>query len=67
MLKVFYNFFLNFFYFPYLIIIFYRKIKNKEHKTKFKEKILFKKINRPEGFLFWFHVQVLVNLILFYL
>ncbi len=55
MLKVFYNFLINFFYLTYLIIIFYRKIKNKEHKTKFKEKILPKNINRPKGFLFWFH------------
>ena len=55
MLKVFYNFLINFFYIPYLIIIFYRKIYNKEHKTKFKDKILFKKIHRPQGFLFWFH------------
>ncbi len=57
MIKVFYNFLINFFYFPYLIIIFYRKINNKEHKTKFKEKILPKKIIRPEGFLFWFHTS----------
>ena len=57
MIKVFYNFLINFFYFPYLIIIFYRKIKNKEHKTKFKEKILLKKIDRPNGFLFWFHTS----------
>ena len=57
MIKVFYNFLINFFYFPYLIIIFYRKIKNKEHKTKFKEKILLKKIDRPKGFLFWFHAS----------
>ena len=55
MLKVFYNFLINFFYIPYLIIIFYRKIYDKEHKTKFKDKILFKKIDRPQGFLFWFH------------
>ena len=55
MLKVFYNFLINFFYIPYLLIIFYRKIYNKEHKTKFKDKILFKKIDRPQGFLFWFH------------
>ena len=55
MLKVFYNFLINFFYIPYLIIIFYRKILNKEHKNKYKDKILLKKISRPEGFLFWFH------------
>ena len=55
MLKVFYNFLINFFYIPYLIIIFYRKIFNKEHKNKYKDKILLKKISRPEGFLFWFH------------
>tara|TARA_S200000501_G_scaffold375700_1_gene428397 strand:- start:797 stop:2065 length:1269 start_codon:yes stop_codon:yes gene_type:complete len=55
MLKVFYNFLINFFYLPYLIIIFYRKIQNKEHEIKFKEKIFPKSIVRPQGFLFWFH------------
>ena len=62
MLKVFYNFLINFFYIFYLIIIIYRKFLNKEHKTKFKDKILFKKISRPEGFLFWFHAASLGEL-----
>ena len=57
MLKVFYSFLINFFYLPYLVIIFYRKIKNKEHEIKFKEKIFPKKIVRPQGFLFWFHAS----------
>ena len=57
MLKVFYSFLINFFYLPYLVIIFYRKIKNKEHEIKFQEKIFPKKIVRPQGFLFWFHAS----------
>ena len=56
MLKVLYNFLIVVFYLPYLFFVFYRKIINKEHTTKFKEKILPKKIVRPDGYLFWFHV-----------
>ena len=55
MLKVLYSFLIILFYLPYLVFVFYRKIINKEHTTKFKEKILPKKIVRPEGYLFWFH------------
>ena len=55
MLKVLYNFLIILFYFPYCTIIFFRRFFNKEHKIKFKEKILIKEIRRPEGFLFWFH------------
>ena len=56
MLKVLYSFLIILFYLPYLVFVFYRKIINKEHATKFKEKILPKKIVRPDGYLFWFHV-----------
>ena len=42
MLKVFYNF-LIVFLFTLFIFVFYRKIINKEHATKFKEKIFQKK------------------------
>ena len=55
MLKVLYSFLITLFYLPYLVFVFYRKIINKEHATKFKEKVLPKKIVRPEGYLFWFH------------
>ena len=55
MLKVLYRFLIILFYLPYIVFILYRKLINKEHKIKFKEKILPKKVNRPEGFLFWFH------------
>ena len=55
MLKVLYNFFIKIFYIPYCFIIFIRKFYKKEHKIKFKEKIFFNKIERPKGFLFWFH------------
>ena len=56
MLKVLYNFFIRIFYIPYCLIILIRILNHKEHKIKFKEKILKNKIKRPEGFLFWFHV-----------
>ena len=56
MLKVLYNFFIRIFYIPYCLIILIRILNHKEHKIKFKEKIFFKSVNRPEGFLFWFHV-----------
>tara|TARA_B100000029_G_scaffold112344_1_gene104473 strand:- start:1648 stop:2916 length:1269 start_codon:yes stop_codon:yes gene_type:complete len=55
MTKVIYSFLIGFFYIPYVVIIFLRKFFNKEHNTKFKEKILPIKFERPEGFLFWFH------------
>ena len=40
MLKVLYSFLIIIFYLPYLVFVFYRKIINKEHTTKFKEKIV---------------------------
>ena len=52
---LFYNFLIKLFYFPYCLIIFFRKFKSKEHPKKFKEKIKINKINRPKGYLFWFH------------
>ena len=55
MLKVLYNFFINIFYIFYLLIILIRRFYKKEHKIKYKEKILFNNIKRPDGFLFWFH------------
>ncbi len=55
MLKVLYNFFIKIFYIPYCFIIFIRKFYKKEHKIKFKEKIFLSNIERPKGFLFWFH------------
>ena len=63
MLKVLYSFLIEIFYVPYCFIIIFRKFLGKEHKSKFKEKILPKKINRPDGFLFWFHVASMGELI----
>ena len=63
MLKVLYNFLIIIFYIPYCFIIFFRKFLDKEHEFKFREKILPKKINRPNGFLFWFHVASMGELI----
>ena len=51
-----YSIFLIFIYVPYTIVIFLRIIFNKEHKSKFKEKLFFSKVERPNGFLLWFHV-----------
>ena len=56
MLRLFYNFLLTVLYLPYLILIFFRIFLKKEHKNKFKEKVFLTKINRPDGFVFWFHV-----------
>ncbi len=50
-----YSIFLIFIYIPYTIAILLRIIFNKEHKSKFKEKLFFGKVRRPNGFLFWFH------------
>tara|TARA_B100000029_G_scaffold443129_1_gene461982 strand:- start:926 stop:2194 length:1269 start_codon:yes stop_codon:yes gene_type:complete len=63
MLKVLYNFLIKIFYLPYCFVIFIRIFLGKEHKSKFKEKIFPKKINRPDGFLFWFHVASMGELI----
>jgi len=59
MLRVLYSFFLIIVYIPYISVIFLRIFLDKEHKSKFKEKLFFKKIQRPSGFLFWFHVASL--------
>ena len=59
MLKFLYSIFLIIFYIPYAVAIFLRIFLNKEHKSKFKEKLFFKKNQRPDGFLFWFHVASL--------
>ena len=56
MLRVLYNILITIFYLPYFFIIIFRRFLGKEHKLKFREKILPQKINRPEGYLFWFHV-----------
>ena len=62
MLRLLYSILLLLFYIPYSIIIFLRIFLNKEHKSKFKEKLFSKKIQRPDGFLFWFHVASLGEL-----
>ena len=56
MLKIFYNVLIILFYIPYIIVIFLRRYLNKEHETKYKEKIFTSNFKRPEGYLFWFHV-----------
>ena len=56
MARLLYNFLIYLFYFPFVLIIFLRRIYGKEHQEKFKEKIFKKKFQRPSGFLFWFHV-----------
>ena len=56
MLRFLYSFFLTIFYIPYVIVIFLRIFFNKEHRSKFKEKLFFNKVQKPDGFLFWFHV-----------
>ena len=59
MLRFLYSIFLIVLYIPYIIVIFLRIFLNKEHKSKFKEKLFFKRIRRPDGFLFWFHAASL--------
>jgi len=63
MLKVLYNFLIRIFYLPYCFIIIFRRFLGKEHKLKFREKIFPQKIGRPNGFLFWFHVASMGELI----
>ena len=63
MLKVLYNFLIRIFYLPFCFMVIFRIFSGKEHKLKFREKILPQKINRPEGFLFWFHVASMGELI----
>ena len=50
-----YNLIITILYIPYVCLILFRKVLNKEHKSKFKEKILFNNARRPNGYLFWFH------------
>jgi len=56
MSKVLYSLLIKIFYIPYCFLIIFRKFLGKEHDSKFKEKIFPNKINRPDGYLFWFHV-----------
>ncbi len=56
MLKVLYNLTTIIFYVPYIFLILIRRLTDKEHSLKFREKIFFNNIVRPKGFLFWFHV-----------
>tara|TARA_Y100001970_G_scaffold9787_1_gene11566 strand:- start:11735 stop:13018 length:1284 start_codon:yes stop_codon:yes gene_type:complete len=51
-----YSFLINIIYIPFILVTYFRIFIKKEHSSKFKEKIIFNKIKRPEGFLFWFHV-----------
>ena len=44
------------------IVIIFRIFKNKEDKTRFKEKFSFPTKKRKNGKLIWFHGQVLVKL-----
>ena len=62
MARFFYNLLINFFYIPFTLIILFRKILNKEHNVKYKEKFLSFGVNRPDGFLFWFHASSLGEL-----
>ncbi len=59
MLRFLYSIFSIIFYIPYIIAITLRIFFKKEHKSKFKEKLFLKKVKRPNGFLFWFHVASL--------
>ena len=55
MLRFLYSLLLILTYIPYSIAILIRIFFKKEHKSKFKEKLFFGKVKRPNGFLFWFH------------
>ena len=59
MFRFIYNVFLIIIYIPYSIAILIRIFFDKEHKKKFGEKLFFKKVKRPDGYLFWFHVASL--------
>ena len=59
MLRFLYSLLLILTYIPYSIAILIRIFFKKEHKSKFKEKLFFNKIERPSGFIFWFHVASL--------
>tara|TARA_A100001011_G_C14253967_1_gene819202 strand:+ start:471 stop:1736 length:1266 start_codon:yes stop_codon:yes gene_type:complete len=56
MLGIFYNLLIALLYLPFIIVIFLRRFLNKEHHSKYKEKIFTNSFRRPKGFLFWFHV-----------
>ncbi len=62
MFRFLYNIFLIISYIPYVVVIFIRIFLQKEHKSKFKEKIFFNNIKKPNGFLFWFHAASLGEL-----
>ena len=51
-----YKFFTYLFYPFSPIYLFFRKIKNKEHSQRYKEKMSLIKIQREKGFLVWLHV-----------
>ena len=49
--------FLTYLFYPFLpIYIFLRKLKKKEHPTRYKEKLSVIDKSRNKGFLMWFHV-----------
>ena len=56
MLRIFYNILIALLYLPFIIVIFLRRFLNKEHYSKYKEKIFTNSFKRPKGLLFWFHV-----------
>ena len=51
-----YKFFTYLFYPLSFVYLFFRKIKNKEHASRYKEKLSQINIPRKEGYLLWFHV-----------
>ena len=51
-----YKFFTYLFYPIASIYLFIRKIKKKEHKFRYKEKLSKINVSRGEGFLIWYHV-----------
>ena len=51
-----YKFFAYLFYPLSFVYLFFRKIKNKEHASRYKEKLSQINIPRKEGYLLWFHV-----------
>ena len=59
MVRALYNFIIIIAFIPYILIIYIRKLKGKEHPTKYKEKFFYKNFKRPDGFLLWFHVASL--------
>ena len=48
---------LTYLFYPFAkFYLFYRKLNNKEHPTRYKEKLSKINISRDDGFLIWFHV-----------